>query len=443
MDKQQELWPTDIYAEVLRKRALPVARAMFGGESLSSWIVRIADVHGMSTQQLGAWLMGRGRQVFTEDVDRGAWSALVEEMSRATGQATDALMQGTLRAYERVLWGEMPRQGATRWVLPVMKNGTQRIGYGVQYCAYCLATDEIPYLRLVWRLAFVVACPGHACLLQDRCNHCQAPVAAHRWRTGVLREVGSSGIVWCHECGADRRKLAIQRPVTAELIAAQERMLAALQEGAIMVEGQLVHCLPFFTGAAMIWSLLDDPRDADAIWNELELEVPIFVRMTGARYGGFERRTIDQRAVLLDGFDRLLRRGVEKFIRGLSLRGLSSHTLLRYSNPRKVSAPFWYWSLVRKHLDRTFYIPSNEELDAAIRHLSGIDGRAFVRVSDVCQLLGMATSSNIRVGRRMRALGVLPKQDSKHDSPLEDQSRRRLGSISSRRSSLRIRASPT
>lgn len=179
-----------------------------------------------------------------------------------------------------------------------------------------------------------------------------------------------------------------------------------------MVEGQLVHCLPFFAGTAMIWSLLDDPRDADAIWNEFELEVPTFVRMTVDRYGGFERRTIDQRAVLLDGFDRLLKRGVEKFMRGLSLRGLSSHTLLRYSNPRKVPAPFWYWSLVRKHLDRTFYIPSNGELDAAIRHLSGTDGRAFVKVSDVCRLLGMATSSNIRVGSRMRGLGVLPRQEA-------------------------------
>lgn len=404
MDEQQELWPLDVYAAVVRARTLPVVRRILEGESLSSWIVRTADAHGMSTQQLGAWLMGRGRQVFTEDVDRGSWGALVKALSRATGQATDILMQGTLRAFEGGLWGEMPRQGATRWILPVIKYGTQRAGYGVQYCAYCLATDEIPYLRLIWRLAFVVACPDHECLLQDRCDHCQAPVAVHRWRTGVLREVGSSGIVRCHVCGEDRRTTTIRRPVTAELIAAQERMVAALKEGAGMVEGQHVHCLPFFGGAAMIWSLLDDPRDADAIWSELELEVPRFVSVTVDRYGGFERRTIDQRAALLDGVDRCLGRGVEEFIRGLSLRGLSSQTLFRYSNPRKVPVPFWYWSLVRKHLDRTFYVPSDGELDAAIRRLSGADGRAFVKVSDVCRLLGMATSSNRRIGQRMREL---------------------------------------
>lgn len=407
VDEQQELWPLDVYAAVVRARTLPVARRIIEGESLSSWIVRTADAHGMSTQQLGRWLMGRGRQVFTEDVDRGSWGALVNALSLATGQTTDCLVQCTLRAFEGGLWGEMPRQGATRWILPVIKSGTQRAGHGVQYCAHCLASDEIPYLRLIWRLAFVVACPDHACLLQDRCDHCQAPVAVHRWRTGVLREVGSSGIVWCHVCGEDRRTIAIQKPVTAELIAAQQRILAALKERSVMVDDQPVHCLSFFTGAALIWSLLDDPRYADDIWSELDLEVPMFVSTTVDRYGGFERRTTDQRAVLLDGFDRLLRRGVEEFIRGLSLRGLPSHALLRYSNFRKMPAPFWYWSLVRKHLDRTSYIPSDGELDAAIRHLSGTDGRVFVKVSDVCHLLGMATSSNLRVGQRLRDLEKL------------------------------------
>ena len=183
MGEQYSLWPEEIFEESLRWRALPVARTMLSGESLNSWIVRTADGHGMSTQQLSAWLMGRGRQIFGEDVDRGSWTALTQALSRATGQAADALVEGTLRKFEGVLWGEIPRQGTARWVLPVVKRGTLRSGYGVQYCAYCLASDEVPHLRLNWRLAFVVACPDHQCLLHDRCDHCEAPVAAHRWRT--------------------------------------------------------------------------------------------------------------------------------------------------------------------------------------------------------------------------------------------------------------------
>ena len=400
------LWPQDAYAAVVRSRTLPVVRKMLQGESLSSWFVRTADAHGMSTQHLGAWLMGRGRQVFAEDIDRGAWDALIQALSRATGQATDILMQGTLRVFEGRLWGEMPRQGATRWILPVIKNGTYRMGYGVQYCARCLATDEVPYLRLHWRLAFVVACPDHACLLQDRCDCCQAPVAVHRWRTGVLRDVSSSSIVWCHQCGADRRKLSIQSQASVDLIVMQERMLAALQDAAVMVEEQLVHCLSFFAAAAMLWSLLDDSRAAGAVWGELGAEAPLFVNLTVERYGGFERRSVGQRAVLLAGFGSLLRRGVEEFVRGLALQGLSGKTLLRYSSGRKTPVPFWYWTLIRKHLDRTPYVPSDGEIDEAIRYLVGTDGRAFVKVRDVCHLLGMATKCNTRISTRMRDLGV-------------------------------------
>lgn len=407
MGEQHELWPAEIYEESLRRRELPVARMMLSGESLSSWIVRTADAHGMSTQQLGAWLMGRGRQMFGEDVDRGSWDALTEALSRATGLATDVLMQGTLQAFDGVLWGEIPRQGTARWVLPVVKKGTLRSGYGVQYCASCLASDERPYLRLAWRLAFVVACPEHQCLLQDRCDRCEAPVAAHRWRTGVLRDLGSSGIFRCHACGADRRKPVEQQPAARDLLAAQERMLTALQPGSIVVEEQTVHCLSYFAGAAMIWSLLDDPRDAQAVWDELELEVPAFVETTTERYGSFERRAVDQRAVLLDGFERLLGRGVEEFLRGLSLRRLTSRCVFRYSNSLRTPAPFWYWSLVRKHMDQTIYAPSDGEIDEAIRHQLRVDGGSFARASEVCRLLGMATSSSARVGQRMRELGVL------------------------------------
>lgn len=409
MNEQQELWPTDIYAQVQRRRPLPVVRAMLNGESLSSWIVRIADAHGMSTQQLGAWLMGRGRQVFAEDVDRGCWAELVEAMSRATGQAVDVLMKGTLRTFEGVIWGEMPQQGPTRWVLPIIKRGTQRSGYGVQYCADCLATDEIPHLRLAWRLAFVVACPDHGCLLRDRCDHCQAPVAAHRWRTGVLREYGSSGIVQCHECGTDRRMLA-GWPAATELLIAQERMLTALQPAPIVVEGQVVHCLSFFAGAAMIWSLLDSLREAKVVWNELGLEVPPFVKEASDRYGGFERRSVIQRTLLLGGCEQILSRGVEEFVHGLGLQRISSQSLLRYNNSLRAPAPFWYWSLIRRHLDRTIYIPSDEEIDEAIRYQLRIGGGHFAKIRDVCWLLGMATNNSARVGRRMRELGVLQRQ---------------------------------
>lgn len=403
--EQHELWPGQIYGEALRRRALPVTRSLIAGETFSSWFIRLADAHGMSIQQLGYWLMGRGRQVFGEDVDRGAWGLLLETVAVAAGQPMGTLVAGTLRSYEGVLWGELPRQGTARWVLPIVKRCTLRDGYGVQYCPECLATDHAPHLRLVWRLAFTVACPEHQCLLLDRCDRCGCPVAPHRWRTGALRELGSSGIVRCQECGADRRNSRRDK-ASSHLIRAQVRMVDALGSGHSTIDGQPVHGLSFFAGAAMIWSLLDDPRDAQAVWDELDLDVPAFVEITEERYGSFERRSVLERAQLLGAFERLLGRGVDDFIRGLSVRRISSRSLLRYSTSARAPAPFWYWSIVRDHLDRTIYTPSDGELDEAIRYQLRIDGGRFARASEVCRLLGMATKTSARVGRRMRELRV-------------------------------------
>ena len=232
-----------------------------------------------------------------------------------------------------------------------------------------------------------------------------AHVAPHRWRTGALRGLGSSGIIRCEECGADRRFSRL-REAGPRVIEGQARMTAVLQNGYAVLDGQTVHPLPFFAGAAMIWSLLDDPRDAHEVWDELGLDVPGFVQCTQARYGSFERRSVDERAQLLKAFERLHCRGVDDFIRGLSLRRLSSRSLLRYSTTLRVPTPFWFRSIVRRHLDLTMYTPSDGELDEAIRYQLRIDGGRHARVSEVCRLLGMATKSNSRVRRRMSELGV-------------------------------------
>jgi TniQ len=59
------------------------------------------------------------------------------------------------------------------------KAGTKRKGYGMQYCAACLASDRQPYLRLHWRLAFLVQCPMHREMLFDCCAYCHAPLARY------------------------------------------------------------------------------------------------------------------------------------------------------------------------------------------------------------------------------------------------------------------------
>lgn len=71
------------------------------------------------------------------------------------------------------------------------------------YCPLCLRSDEIPYFRLAWRLAFVTHCPIHHCRLRTVCPNCARScwpatyASRHRFaaRWGNLRH--------CPECGHD------------------------------------------------------------------------------------------------------------------------------------------------------------------------------------------------------------------------------------------------
>lgn len=381
---------------------LPVTRPLLSGESLSSWIVRIADLHGMSVQQLSAWLMGRGRQAFNDDVDRGAWTELLEALARATNQPVATLRAGTLLAYEGLLWGELAPQGPARWLLPIVKRGTFRTGFGLQYCAACLAADAVPHMRLHWRLAYVVACERHGCLLRDRCDRCEEPVAPHRWRTGPLRDLGSSGIVRCHACGADRRFPLQHHKASASVLRLQQQLLGAMDQGGLVMNDRVVHVLAVFPGVAMLLSLLDDAREITTVWPVLELAPPDFVKAAGTRYGSFERREVGERAELLQGLAAVWATGPEKFLRRLAARRVSSHRLLRYSTRLKAPAPYWYASLVKGQLDRSMYVPSDEEIDGAIHHLMARSSAGLVSIREVCSLLGMATNNSARVARRLR-----------------------------------------
>lgn len=399
----EEILASSVHGATLRQRLLPVTRVLVAGESLSSWVVRIADLHGMSVQQLSSWLMGRGRQAFSCDVDRGAWGELLEAISIATTEPIAALRSATLQVYAGVLWGDLAPQGRARWVLPIVKRGTLRDGFGVQYCPICLATDAVPHLRLHWRLAFVVACERHGCLLQDRCDRCAAPVAPHRWRTGPLRELGSSGIWRCHGCGADRRDHTNPAAVHASVLEIQRMLLSALAQGGVLLDGQAVFGMAFFPGIAMLLSFLDDARESGRVWPVLQLTPPDFVRNSGARYGGFERQDVSARAELLRGLAAIWAVGFDEFLGRLAKQRVSSGRLLRYAARLRTSAPFWYLRMIKNHLDRSSYVPTDQEIDGAIGHLKSSSPMASTTIRQVCQLLGMATNSSARVASRLRA----------------------------------------
>lgn len=412
MQFQGELWASELYESTMRRRLLPVRLAPIEGESLSSWVVRLADAHGMSVQALGGWLMGRGRQAFGEDMDRGSWVEFMETLAGATERAFLDVQATTLKSFDGRLWGSLVKNGPARWVLPVGKVGTFRTAYGVQFCADCLANDQRPYFRLKWRLAFHVCCPVHHRLLSDRCGRCAAPVAAHRWRTGQMRRLGTTGIVRCDACGADRLGVDTRIDVPADLERIQEEMHSAVECGWSARPELRLHSLAYFSGSAVLWSLLDDERAASQLRKVFGLASPPTTTTSAQRYGSFERHDVRYRAWILDGYAKLMSGGVESLFEALGSCGFRANEMLRYGATLSTAAPYWIWRATRENLDHSFYVPSDEEIHNAISYYLKTSGRMNARVGDICQLLGMKTRSSARVASLMRAKGLIARRYS-------------------------------
>ena len=355
-------------------------------------------------------MLGRGRSLFGDDVDRGRWTELIKVFAQRAVLPIETVVATTLRSYEGVLFGELPENGPARWVLHIGQAGTHRRWSGLQYCSQCLADDREPYFRLTWRLAFCVWCEQHRIQLRDRCPTCGGLVVIHRERVGAQTGGRHSPLVYCPFCGQDRRADPhLQGSARDEgAVALQLQMLRALDDPTTVEEHRGIHPLPYFMGMSMLWSFLDDQKRSAGVWADVLANIPGPPQKPDVyRLGGVERLRIEERRVLLEACALLLEDGVAGLIESLRRAGLSSDKLLRYSGRDRGRPPFWLWEPIRLGIDKTMYVPTTGEIDAAIDHLVRQVGDGYLKIRDVCAFIGMRTNHSARVATRMHMKGVV------------------------------------
>lgn len=162
-------------------------------ESLSSWLIRIANSQGLNVVEFvkAAW---PGRPLLARDLDKFAPQDVVDRLASGVGVTSELAEGTTLRCFEGVLFERLVASGPSPWVLRAGVYNRVRYGHGQQWCPHCLAEDPIPYYRLPWRLSFSSTCGRHGVILADRCGDCGAPA-------NLFKVDGLS----CHVCGTDRR----------------------------------------------------------------------------------------------------------------------------------------------------------------------------------------------------------------------------------------------
>lgn len=373
---------------------LPVPIRPQVDELFSSWVTRVATSNGLRVNQLCGLLTGRHRQMFSGDPDRGVWVDGGRALAELVGIDPVIVSKTYLSAYEGYLWMGRPAHGVWRHVLHLAETRKRRRYFGLQFCAKCLEQDEEPYFRRSWRLAFSVACDWHGCLLMDRCQKCGAPIRPHRLGVGERMFGRQQSLAQCPVCLSSLFDVVVtqERP---ELIEFQRLLLATLDRGWISIAGRCVHSIAFFEGLHLLMSFLEDELVAGETISILRNQVSNPRVSKVFRYGGIERCEWDRRHQVFELLAMLLKNWPHDAMRAFKAADLSSGVLHKYALERESRIPYWFWQPVKANLDKSFYCPSDLEVENAATFLFRTDPKPTAK--QLCELLGMRTRSSTRV----------------------------------------------
>jgi hypothetical protein len=390
----------------LTGRVWPVHLKPQADELLSSWLTRLALVHGQTVASFTN-LVWPGRVLVSRDLDLWNDPATFETLSRKTNTPLATVFVTTLASYQGWLWEE-PRQSHAPWLLARHVNVRPQQHFGLQFCPWCLAADKEPYFRRHWRLALMVLCPIHRVLLLDRCQTCGAAVCYERQTARELDNAKRWTLTRCYQCNADLRDSATDRygaGVDATELEFQVLLATTLRRGWIeLPQNGVIYSHLFFSGlyqmmGKLIYGRMAGPLKA-ALWQSYAIDLPIDFLPDKSVF--LERLNVVQRRALLQAVNRLLQDWPDNFIEFCRTNKLASHFLIG----DKKRLPFWYWRVVREHLTKSARKLSNEEIISMVNYVRKEGTQTPARELD--QFLSQ------HIIKRARRAGLIEAKERQH-----------------------------
>jgi hypothetical protein len=345
-------------------------------ELLSSWLVRLSMAHGLKLHTFCSLAWPR-KAIWNRDIDKSADEGVLAVLAEKTNTPLERVRGTTLSAYEGILYEKHNPFGNTLWLMPVGVYHRMRTHYGLQFCPRCLAGDKEPYFRRRWRLAFATVCMEHRVVLRDRCPRCGAAVNFHRDELGMRSKYAATSMTLCHACRfdlrtADENSVGGGSEVEADAaeVEFQERLLNAIRDGWIIVDGQgAVYSHLFFRVLHQLMRVVTTGKRSAALRAAAiaRWDVSPFSPSFSGNSRDLERLDINTRRQLLAIARYMLEDWPERFVEFCRANRVWSSTLLRDLD----DVPYWYWRVVTKHLYRYSYCPSDEEIDSAVAYLRG------------------------------------------------------------------------
>jgi len=292
---------------------LPVTVAVGRGESIDSWLERVADANGLTTATLLNLVHGAG-EVSTRFLSLAPAERTVARVACLTGSTVAEVRSATVAAFEDAGVDLRGLSAEDRDSFHEVAARGWPPSHGTQLCSRCLRDDGRWQVR--WRLPIVSVCARHEAFLVGTCPVCGRIFRDHRH--SALRPVGASatcgnpiGAGPARQCTHD---LAGLPAVHAEpgCIAMQRRVDAALDTKFVLVWGEAVPGADYLADLRHLTCLLlhlacQPGAQRVAQWaDDLQIEAAARTALRGPRWGMHPPDDCALRGRVLTGADHLL-----------------------------------------------------------------------------------------------------------------------------------------
>lgn len=164
-----------------REMRWPEHPNLIAGESLSSWVRRLASVYGLRSKELLIWGLGISG-VENAHLDKQPPEELIAALSMRTGEEQESVKRATLAGMMPFLFDELGPDDKRLTALEYLSR--RQLSYGLPWfrkwtqcqvtgCRLCLEGYPNVAILLPWRVAILQSCPEHGLMLESaKVNGC-------------------------------------------------------------------------------------------------------------------------------------------------------------------------------------------------------------------------------------------------------------------------------